>query len=61
LHLVPERKPFFVDEDEEPVERSEIRVEEQLHEGAHLGGTVPTVAAMDHHRGPPLKECRHAR
>ena len=40
--LVTERQPIFLDENLEPLQRSIVRIDQDLGDGAHLSGAVPS-------------------
>ena len=47
MKLVTKRKPIFIEEHNEPLQRSVVRIHQLLCQSANLGGSVPAVRAVD--------------
>ena len=56
MKLMAKGDPVFLNKDGQPLDRSVVRVEELLGEGAHLGGSVPAVGAVDQDIRPFLDQ-----
>ena len=56
MKLVAKGDPVFLNEYGKTLDCSEVRVEELLGEGAHLGGSIPPVRAVHQDIGPFLDQ-----